>query len=191
MVLPTECLDRLNRVEKAHNADLHCVDWNSHDENYILTGSADHTVSMFDRRNLTSDGVRSPVHKFEGHTAPVLCVQWSPEKCSVFGTSAEDGLLNIWDYDKVGQQKESGSKSSSAPPGLFFQHAGHRDKVVDFQWSGSDPWTVVSVSDDGEISGGGGSLQIWRMTDLLYRPEEEVLAELQKFKDHVVECAKV
>ncbi|KAL2457668.1 WD-40 repeat-containing protein MSI4 [Abeliophyllum distichum] len=179
------------KVEKAHNADLHCVDWNSHDENYILTGSADHTVSMFDRRNLTSDGVRSPIHKFEGHTAPVLCVQWSPEKCSVFGTSAEDGLLNIWDYDKVGQQKESGSKSSSAPPGLFFQHAGHRDKVVDFQWSGSDPWTVVSVSDDGEISGGGGSLQIWRMTDLLYRPEEEVLAELQKFKDHVVECAKV
>lgn len=31
-------------------------------------------------------------------------------------------------------------------------------------------------------------LQIWRMTDLLYRPEEEVLAELQHFKDHVIEC---
>ncbi|CAA2935328.1 WD-40 repeat-containing MSI4-like [Olea europaea subsp. europaea] len=178
------------KVEKAHNADLHCVDWNCHDENYILTGSADHTVSMFDRRHLTSDGVSSPVHKFEGHTAPVLCVQWSTEKCSVFGTSAEDGLLNIWDFEKVGQQKESGLKSSNAPPGLFFQHAGHRDKVVDFQWSVSDPWTIVSVSDDGEFSGGGGSLQIWRMTDLLYRPEEEVLAELQKFKDHVIECNK-
>ncbi|KAL8503063.1 hypothetical protein ACS0TY_021980 [Phlomoides rotata] len=114
------------KAEKAHNADLHCVDWNSHDENYILTGSADHTVCMFDRRNLTSDGNGMPVHKFEGHSAAVLCVQWSPDKCSVFGSSAEDGLLNIWDYEKVGQKEETGSKSPSTPEGLFFQHAGHR-----------------------------------------------------------------
>ncbi|KAL2457338.1 WD-40 repeat-containing protein MSI4 [Abeliophyllum distichum] len=178
------------KVEKAHNADLHCVDWNSHDENYILTGSADRTIHMFDRRNLSSDGVGLPVHKFAGHTSAVLCVQWSPGKRSVFGSSAEDGLLNIWDYEKVDKKKESGSKSPSAPPGLFFQHAGHRDKVVDFHWNVSDPWTVASVSDDGESSGGGGTLQIWRMTDLLYRPEEEVLEELQKFKDHVLECSK-
>ncbi|KAL0337289.1 UNVERIFIED_CONTAM: WD-40 repeat-containing protein MSI4 [Sesamum calycinum] len=178
------------KVEKAHNADLHCVDWNSHDENYILTGSADHTVCMFDRRNLTSNGVGSPVHKFEGHKAAVLCVQWSPDKRSVFGSSAEDGLLNIWDYEKVGQKEETGSKSPGTPAGLFFQHAGHRDKVVDFHWNAYDPWTIVSVSDDGEFSGGGGTLQLWRMTDLLYRPKEEVLAELQKFKDHVIECSK-
>ena len=91
---------------------------------------------MFDRRNLTSGGVGSPIHKFEGHTAAVLCVQvqkflcrivqlfiiglflsirffmificsvllvfqWSPDKSSVFGSSAEDGLLNIWDHEKV------------------------------------------------------------------------------------------
>lgn len=30
---------------------------------------------MFDRRNLTSDGVGAPIHKFEGHKAAVLCVQ--------------------------------------------------------------------------------------------------------------------
>lgn len=27
--------------------------------------------------------------------------QWSPDKSSVFGSSAEDGILNIWDHDKV------------------------------------------------------------------------------------------
>lgn len=27
-----------SQVEKAHNADLHCVDWNAHDQNLILTG---------------------------------------------------------------------------------------------------------------------------------------------------------
>ncbi|KNA18121.1 hypothetical protein SOVF_073690 [Spinacia oleracea] len=177
------------KVEKAHNADLHCVDWNPFDENYILTGSADSTVRMFDRRNLTSDGVGSPVHKFEGHKAAVLCVQWSPDNPTVFGSSAEDGVLNIWDYEKVGKKKERGVRTPNAPPGLFFQHAGHRDKVVDFHWNTYDSWTIVSVSDDCDSSGGGGTLQIWRMSDLIYRPEEEVLAELEEFKSHVVTCA--
>ncbi|KAB1202027.1 WD-40 repeat-containing protein MSI4 [Morella rubra] len=177
------------KVEKAHNADLHCVDWNPHDDNLILTGSADNSVRMFDRRNLTSNGVGSPIYKFEGHRAAVLCVQWSPDKSSVFGSSAEDGLLNIWDHEKVGKKVERAARTSPSPPGLFFQHAGHRDKVVDFHWNAFDPWTIVSVSDDCDTTGGGGTLQIWRMSDLIYRPEEEVLAELEKFKSHVVACA--
>ncbi|XP_010541065.1 PREDICTED: WD-40 repeat-containing protein MSI4 [Tarenaya hassleriana] len=175
------------KVEKAHDADLHCVDWNPHDNNLILTGSADNTVRLFDRRSLSSNGVGSPIYKFEGHKAAVLCVQWSPDKSSVFGSSAEDGLLNIWDYDKVGKKSERAAKAP--PAGLFFQHAGHRDKVVDFHWNASDPWTIVSVSDDCESTGGGGTLQIWRMSDLIYRPEDEVLTELEKFKSHVLSCA--
>ncbi|CAL9073092.1 unnamed protein product [Musa acuminata var. zebrina] len=178
------------KVEKAHNADLHCVDWNPHDQNLILTGSADNSVRMFDRRNLTSGGVGSPIYKFEGHKAAVLCVQWSPDRASVFGSAAEDGFLNIWDHERVGKKKErAGTKTPNSPPGLFFQHAGHRDKVVDFHWNASDPWTIVSVSDDCGSTGGGGTLQIWRMSDLIYRPEEEVLAELEKFKAHLLSCS--
>ncbi|KAG0491833.1 hypothetical protein HPP92_005231 [Vanilla planifolia] len=177
------------KVEKAHNADLHCVDWNPHDVNFILTGSADNSVRMFDRRNLSSGNIGSPVHKFEGHSAAVLCVQWSPDQASVFGSAAEDGFLNVWDYEKVGKKKErTGTRATSSPPGLFFQHAGHRDKVVDFHWNASDPWTIVSVSDDCQSTGGGGTLQIWRMSDLIYRPEEEVLEELEKFKSHILNC---
>ncbi|KAL3528627.1 hypothetical protein ACH5RR_007949 [Cinchona calisaya] len=177
------------KVEKAHSADLHCVDWNPHDTNFILTGSADNTVHMFDRRNLTSGGVGSPVHTFEGHSAAVLCVQWSPCKSSVFGSAAEDGILNLWDFERIGKQNQARTKAPNASPGLFFRHAGHRDKVVDFHWNASDPWTIVSVSDDGEKTGGGGTLQIWRMIDLIYRPEQEVLDELDKFKAHLHACA--
>ncbi|CAH9056049.1 unnamed protein product [Cuscuta epithymum] len=176
------------KVKKAHNADLHCVDWNSFDVNLILTGSADNSVRMFDRRKLTSGGVGSPVHIFEGHSAAVLCVQWSPDKSSVFGSSAEDGVLNIWDHEKIGKEEHEEPKPANSPSGLFFRHAGHRDKVVDFHWNASDPWTIVSVSDDGESTGGGGTLQIWRMMDLIYRPKDEVLAELEKFKSHLLSC---
>ncbi|GLU14317.1 hypothetical protein SLE2022_308930 [Rubroshorea leprosula] len=177
------------KVEKAHNSDLHCVDWNPHDVNLILTGSADNTVHMFDRRRLTSGRIGSPVDKFEGHTDAVLCVQWSPHKSSVFGSSAEDGNLNIWDHEKIGKKQDTaGSGTPNHPPGLFFRHAGHRDRVVDFHWNASDPWTIVSVSNDCESTGGGGTLQIWRMLDLIYRPAEEVLAELEKFKSHILGC---
>lgn len=31
----------------------------------------------------------------------IIYFQWCPDRPSVFGSSAEDGLLNIWDYDKV------------------------------------------------------------------------------------------
>ncbi|KAJ8765192.1 hypothetical protein K2173_011452 [Erythroxylum novogranatense] len=49
-----------------------------------------------------------------------------------------------------------------------------------------DPWMVVSVSDDYDTTGGGGTLQ--RMSDLLYQLEDEVLIEFEKFKSHVVSC---
>lgn len=35
-----------------------------------------------------------------------------------------------------------------------------RDKIVDFHWNASDPWTIVSVSDDCGSTGGGGTLQV-------------------------------
>lgn len=49
------------------------------------------------------------------------------------------------------------------------------------QWNPADPWTFFSVADEaGE--GGGGTLQLWRVSDLVYRPEEEVLAELEPYR---------
>ncbi|KAL8217219.1 hypothetical protein R6Q57_024056 [Mikania cordata] len=63
-----------------------------------------------------------------------------------------------------------------------------RDKVVDFHWIVYDPWTVVSVSDDVETTSGGGTLQIWRMSDLIYKPRDEVLTKLEDFKAHVASC---
>jgi len=28
-------------------------------------------------------------------------VQWCPDRASVFGSCAEDGLLNVWDFEKA------------------------------------------------------------------------------------------
>lgn len=55
-------------------------------------------------------------------------------------------------------------------------------QVVDFQWNPHDPWTFMSVSDDVSDELGGGTLQLWRVNDLIYRPEADVLAELDKHR---------
>lgn len=50
---------------------------------------------------------------------------------------------------------------------LFYTYF-YRDKVVDFHWNASDPWTIVSVSDDCDTTGGGGTLQVYTLQDFLY-----------------------
>ncbi len=59
--------------------------------------------------------------------------------------------------------------------------AAGRGQVVDFQWNPHDEWTLMSVSDESQMEG-GGTLQLWRVSDLLHRSEEEVLAELEKHR---------
>ena len=61
-------------------------------------------------------------------------------------------------------------------------------QVVDFQWHAGDPYTMVSVSDSGE----GGTLQVWRISDMIWRPIDEVLAELEQHRclsqDSLLSC---
>lgn len=45
---------------------------------------------------------------------------------------------------------------------------------------------MLSVSDDVASGNGGGSLQLWRISDLIHRPEHEVLQELQQHARWVV-----
>mmetsp|Transcript_32664 Transcript_32664/g.45343 ORF Transcript_32664/g.45343 Transcript_32664/m.45343 type:complete len:628 (+) Transcript_32664:100-1983(+) len=172
--------DPVMKVLKAHSGDLHCVDWSPFEENQILTGSADRFLKLFDRRK-ASEGA---LHVFASHQAPITTVEWSPHTKGVFGSASEDTRVNIWDCSKLGARQTSEDKKSG-PPELMFQHAGHRAQVVDFHWNPLDPWTCLSVSDDSsESSGsGGGTLQLWRVNDLIYRPEKEVLAELEQHRE--------
>ena len=50
--------------------------------------------------------------------------------------------------------------------------------MVDFQWHPSDAYTMMSVSEDDK----GGTLQLWRICDIVWRPEREVLAELEQHR---------
>lgn len=59
-----------------------------------------------------------------------------------------------------------------------------RDKVVDFHWNAYDPWTIVSVSDDCDSTGGGGTLQVWKIFLILQLGREIIIVIIF---NHVVE----
>ena len=169
-------------VEDAHRDDVQCIDWSARDEHLVVTGSGDSSVHVWDLRRLSSSGRggNRPLHSFHGHKGSILRVQWCPDAKDVFASGGDDTLLNVWDLGKVGNSLQGGG-----PDGLLFQHCGHRSSVVDFQWNAADPWTMLSISDDVNV-GGGGTLQMWRMNDLIYRPEAEALRELEEHKDFIL-----
>ena len=169
-------------VEDAHRDDVQCIDWSARDEHLVVTGSGDSSVHVWDLRKLSTSGRggNRPLHSFHGHKGSILRVQWCPDAKDVFASGGDDTLLNVWDLGKVGNSLQGGG-----PDGLLFQHCGHRSSVVDFQWNAADPWTMLSISDDVNV-GGGGTLQMWRMNDLIYRPEAEALRELEEHKDFIL-----
>ena len=65
----------VTRVAQAHEGDVHCCDWNAANENYVITGSQDAAVKLFDRRKVQGGGKAAAVHTFEGHTEAVICLQ--------------------------------------------------------------------------------------------------------------------
>jgi len=68
------------------------------------------------------------------------------------------------------------------PPEVIFRHAGHRGSVQDLQWNPKDPWCMASVSEDASWAQGGGTLQIWRPNDFVYRSDEECIKEVDKLQ---------
>lgn len=99
-------------------------------------------------------------------------------------------MICVWDlYQRrvrSSEVQENKRARRSVPSELLFQHNGHHCVIVDFEWNRKDPWTMLSVSDDVASGNGGGSLQLWRISDLIHRPEHEVLQELQQHARWVV-----
>ncbi|CAI9786758.1 unnamed protein product [Fraxinus pennsylvanica] len=115
------------------------------------------SIRMFDHRKLTSRGIRYPLQISKGCSDAILCVQWCPDKSSVFGSGAEDGILNIWDYEKailIGLNKYGKgdwrciSRHYVPQLKLLAKHRSTFDnKTICLQWINIDPASMTfSVS---------------------------------------------
>jgi hypothetical protein len=113
------------------------------------------------------------------------------------GRAVRRCTCHIGAASEFGQKRVGGSQPRRLPQGRLSLHRGARSgaaaepyptltgaaaQVADFQWvpgaEPGDPFTMVSVSDNGV----GGTLQLWRINDMIWRPEDLVLAELEEHR---------
>lgn len=168
-------------VTKAHGEkDVHCVDWSGLNSHLLVTGAQDGGVHVWDTRHMTT-----PVHVFNHHKEAVMNVEWSPHTTNVFATGSDDGIVCIWDLSRRHDSDSAAQLNVPVPDELVLQHAGHQSSVVDFCWNPDEPWTIMSASVDTSSGRGGGTLQLWRVSDLVYKSEDDIMKELEPWKDYI------
>lgn len=147
-------------IRKAHDGDINCLAFNPVQEYLLATGGADHTVAIWDMRNL-----KSRVHTLEGHADQVYMVQWAPFNETILGSCSADRRVHVWDLSRVGQE-QSEEDAEDGPPELLFVHGGMTAKVSDFSWNSNIDWTVASVAED-------NILQVWNMAEEIYCQDDD------------------
>jgi histone-binding protein RBBP4 len=175
---------------QAHEAEVNAVAFAPHNENILITGSADkvrflpifslpssandtritsseQTIALWDLRNL-----KLKLHTFESHTEEVLQLAWSPTHETVFASASGDRRINLWDVSKIGLE-QTPEDAEDGPPELMFVHGGHTSRPTDLGWSpsggeGGEDWmTMATVAED-------NVLQVWRPSQTLASRETEV-----------------
>lgn len=142
-----------SRTLGIHTDDANCCAWNPF-QDWILTGGSDGVVNVFDCRQLGKGAVNQVQHK-----GSVINVRWSPHDANVFASSDESQFVTLFRlHPQTGVE-------------MLLQHGAHRSTVVDFQFNPINPWVVVSVSDDSseDTKCGGGTMQTWRVSDLVHK----------------------
>ncbi|KAG2502120.1 hypothetical protein HYH03_000612 [Edaphochlamys debaryana] len=165
------------------------VEWHPTNKDVFASGSEDHTVAIWDlsRTELKPAPAAAKPAPAAGSGAAAAGGEGAEEegrarkrtRSSAAGTPAGG--------------KEGGKEGAKElPPQLIFQHLGHRlGRVTDFQWHPVEQWTIISVSDNSGVTdeGSDGSLQVWRIMDLIYRPYSEAVAELEQHRDFIMHGA--
>ncbi|CAF4361571.1 unnamed protein product, partial [Rotaria sp. Silwood2] len=152
-----------NYVKASHIIDAHldkvnCLSFNPFSEYFLITGSADRTIALWDLRNL-----KVKLTTFESHKDEIFQVQWSPQNETIFASSGSDRRLHIWDLSRINQPQTS-SEVEDGPPELLFIHGGHVAKISDFSWNPNELFVICSVSED-------NMAQVWQIGEQVYNDD--------------------
>ncbi|KAI4122009.1 MAG: hypothetical protein LQ347_006662, partial [Umbilicaria vellea] len=87
-----------------HNRQVHKVAFNPHKGNFLLSGSQDATMKLWDLRELT--GERSvmtcrSVYTYPGNNEGIRDLRWSPTDGMEFAAGTDNGVIQRWDLRKA------------------------------------------------------------------------------------------
>ncbi|KAJ5888211.1 hypothetical protein N7495_008252 [Penicillium taxi] len=89
---------------QGHNRQVHRLAFNPHLASWLLSGSQDGTIRMWDLRTApTNRGLStcSSKHVYHGNSDAIRDVRWSPGDGVVFATASDSGAIQMWDTRKT------------------------------------------------------------------------------------------
>lgn len=95
-----------------HSKEGFPLEWSKLKQGFLLSGSEDTTVQLWDISKLGSSAgsKMNSVATFRGHSKNVEDVNWHPKDEHMFASVGDDRIINIWDLrntDKASQIKEN------------------------------------------------------------------------------------
>ncbi|KAJ6237188.1 wd40 repeat family [Anaeramoeba flamelloides] len=124
-----------------HTSETNTLAFNPKNNNFLLTGSNDLTIKLWDLRNH-----KLPVHIFKNHTQAVYRLIWYPFETNIFASSEDGTKIYLWDINKIGGEKFD--MYDDSPTELIFTHSEHRSVIRDFSWNPTIPFVISSTDDD-------------------------------------------
>lgn len=124
-------------VLKGHETEGYGVDWSPVKEGWLLSGSYDSKICLWDVGVVGTGNVLDATEVFEAHTAAVEDVSWHLENENLFGSVGDDHMLMIWDL------------RTSKPQHLI---AAHEDEVNSLSFNHSNEWILATGSADSTVN---------------------------------------
>ncbi|KAJ7978622.1 WD-40 repeat-containing protein MSI1 [Quillaja saponaria] len=145
---------------RGHDKEGYGLSWSPFKEGYLLSGSHDQKICLWNMASVAQEKVLDAIHVYE--------VEWDPNHETVLGllaSSGDDRRLMVWDLNRIGDEQLDGD-GDDGPPELLFSHGGHKAKISDFSWNKNQPWVISSVAED-------NTFRVWQMAESIYHEDDD------------------
>lgn len=82
---------------KGHDKEGYGLSWSPFKEGYLLSGSQDHKICLWDVSAVAQNKILDAIHVYEAHESVVEDVTWHMKNENIFGSAGDDCQVMIWD----------------------------------------------------------------------------------------------
>ncbi|RYR69873.1 hypothetical protein Ahy_A03g016412 isoform B [Arachis hypogaea] len=122
---------------RGHDKEGYGLSWSPFKKGYLLSGSHDSKICMWDVLAADKDNVLDAIHVYEAHDGVVGDVSWHSKHESLFGSVGDDCKLIIWDL-----RTNKAQQSVKA----------HENEVNFISFNPYNEWIVATASSDTTIA---------------------------------------
>ncbi|KAL5714650.1 hypothetical protein ACHQM5_016581 [Ranunculus cassubicifolius] len=125
---------------KGHSQEGYGLSWSPSKEGYLLSGSNDSKICLWDTSSVPHGTVLDPKATYQGHDDVVAHVSWHSKNENIFGSVGDDRQLAIWDLR---------SPELNKPQSSFIAH----EKEVNYlSFNPFNEWILATASSDTTVS---------------------------------------